>query len=74
MVALALGLALGYGFLAVWDAQVLRPKAILLRFFDPYALGLAAVLPLASAGASALVLAARLRRMDPVTILQRRNA
>ncbi|MCC7139228.1 MAG: FtsX-like permease family protein [Planctomycetes bacterium] len=73
-VALALGLALGYGFLAVWEAQVLRPRAILLRFFDPYALALSAALPLASAAAGALVLAARLRRMDPVTILQRRNA
>lgn len=72
--SLAAGLALGYGFLALWDVAVLQPKAILIRFFAPYPLVLAAVLPAVAAAASAVVLAGRLRRMDPVAVLQRRNA
>jgi hypothetical protein len=73
-VALVIGLALGFAFLAVWDRLYLAPKAILIRFFDPYPIALAAALPVAAALASAAVLAVRLRRMDPVAILQRRNA
>ncbi len=72
--ALALGLGLGYGFLAWWEAAVLRPKAILIDFFAPYPLALASALPLVAAVASAAILTLRLRRMDPVAILQRRNA
>lgn len=72
--ALALGLTLGYGFLAWWDVAVLRPKAILMDFWAPYPLLLASALPLVAAVASAAILAVRLRRMDPVAILQRRNA
>lgn len=72
--ALALGLGLGFTFLALWDAWVLRPKAILIEFFAPYPIVLAAVLPLVAALASGAILAWRLRRMDPVAILQRRNA
>jgi ABC-type antimicrobial peptide transport system permease subunit len=72
--ALVLGLGLGYGFLAWWDVAVLAPKAILIDFFAPYPLALAATLPLVAAAASAAILTLRLRRMDPVAILQRRNA
>lgn len=72
--ALLLGLGLGYGFLAWWDVAVLRPKAILIDFFAPYPLALASTLPLVAAAASAAILTLRLRRMDPVAILQRRNA
>jgi hypothetical protein len=74
LVAWALGLALGYGFLALWDAWVLAPKAILIRFFDPYAIGLASALPILASAASAAALALRLRGMDPVAVIQRRNA
>lgn len=73
-VALALGFGLGFGFLLWWDAAVLAPKAILIDFFSPYPVLLASALPLVSAVASAAVLSWRLSRMDPVTILQRRNA
>lgn len=72
--AWALGLGLGYGFLAYYDATVLAPKAILIRFFDTYPVLLASALPLLSSAASALVLAVRLSSMDPVTVIQRRNA
>jgi ABC-type antimicrobial peptide transport system permease subunit len=69
-----LGLGLGFGFLAVWRATVLEPKAILIRFVDPYAVSLATALPVVAAAASAVVLALRLARMDPVAVIQRRNA
>jgi len=74
VLAWALGLGLGYAFLAVYDRWVLVPKAILIRFFDVYPVFLASVLPLVAAAASALVLAWRLRTMDPVSVIQRRNA
>ena len=64
----------GLGFLWVWDLAVLRPKAILIRLFDSYPIALAAALPVAAAVASAAVLWWRLSRVDPVAILQRRNA
>ncbi len=72
--AWALGLGLGFAFLATYDAWVLAPKAILIRFVDPYPIALASALPLLASAASAAVLALRLSRMDPVTVIQRRNA
>lgn len=72
--ALALGVGLGLAALSLYDALVLHPKAIVIRLLDPYALVLAAVLPVVSAAASAVVLSFRLRRMDPVSVIQRRNA
>jgi hypothetical protein len=72
--ALALGLALGYGCLFAFREAVLAPRAILVDLFDPYALALAAALPAVSAAAGALVLGLRLRRVDPVAVIQRRNA
>src|SRR6185503_674338 len=73
-VAWALGLAIGFGFLFVWDRVALQPKAILIRFFDAYPICLASVLPFVAAAASAGLLALRLHRMDPVSVIQRRNA
>jgi hypothetical protein len=50
------------------------PQQIEIRFFDAYPIALASLLPLVSAAASAVVLALRLSRMDPVSVIQRRNA
>jgi hypothetical protein len=72
--AWVLGLALGYGFVTIYDRLVLAPKAILLRLFDVYPLALASALPFVAAAVSGVVLARRLHRMDPVAIIQRRNA
>jgi predicted lysophospholipase L1 biosynthesis ABC-type transport system permease subunit len=72
--ALALGLALGFGFLAVYDALFLAPKAIFIRYFDVYPIALASALPLLASAAGAIALSVRLRRMDPVAVIQRRNA
>lgn len=74
LVAWGLGLALGFGCLHLYDRAFLEPKAIEIRFFDPYPIALASLLPLVSAAASAIVLALRLSRMDPVSVIQRRNA
>jgi hypothetical protein len=74
VVALVLGLGTGFAFLAVWDRAFLEPRAIEIRFADPYAVALASVLPVVAAAASAVVLGLRLRRMDPVSVIQRRNA
>ncbi len=72
--AWVLGLALGYGFLTIYDRLVLEPKAILIRLFDTYPVALSSALPFVAAAVSAIVLARRLHRMDPVAIIQRRNA
>ena len=72
--AWALGLALGYAFVLTYDRLYLEPKAILIRRFDAYPLALASVLPFVAAAVSAAVLARRLGRLDPVQIIQRRNA
>jgi hypothetical protein len=72
--AWALGLSLGYAFVLTYDRLFLEPKAILIRLFDVYPLALASVLPFVAAAVSAAVLARRLRRLDPVAIIQRRNA
>jgi hypothetical protein len=73
-IAWALGLGLGFAFLAVWNRIALEPKAILIRFFDPYPILLASALPFVAAAVSAALLAVRLHRMDPVSVIQRRNA
>lgn len=72
--AWALGLGIGYAFVAIYDHLVLEPKAILIRVFDVYPLALASALPFVAAAVSGIVLARRLGRMDPVAIIQRRNA
>jgi hypothetical protein len=72
--SLVLGLALGYAWILLYDAYVLAPKAILIDTWAPYPLLLASSLPIVSAIASAAALSLRLRRMDPVSVVQRRNA
>ena len=67
---------LAVGLLAVWiyDKLLLEPKAIQMNIFDwrPFFLSLS--VPILSAIVTALALAVRLRRMDPVAIIQRRGA
>ena len=72
--AWALGLGLGFAFLLAYQRLVLEPKAILIRLLDAYPIELASALPLIAAATSVLVLAWRVRRMDPVAVIQRRNA
>ncbi len=72
--SLALGLALGFMWILAYDAWVLAPKAILIDYFDAYPILLSSALPVVSALVSAAALALRLRRMDPVAVVQRRNA
>jgi hypothetical protein len=72
--AWALGFALGFGFVALYDAWVLAPKAIFIDYLGAYPIVLASALPLLASAASAVALAFRLRRMDPVAVIQRRNA
>jgi hypothetical protein len=72
--AWALGLALGWACLAIYRDRVLAPRAILVDLAHPYAVALATALPAVAAAASAAVLALRLRRIDPVAVIQRRNA
>jgi hypothetical protein len=74
LASLVLGLALGAAWIAIYDAWILAPKAILIERWAPYPLLLAASLPLVASAASALVLSLRVRRMDPVAVIQRRNA
>jgi putative ABC transport system permease protein len=72
--AWALGLGIGYGFVALYERLVLAPKAIRIDLFGTYPILLASALPFVASAVSALVLARRLARLDPVAILQRRNA
>jgi hypothetical protein len=68
------GLALGVGLLAVYRHVALEPKGILMRLLDARPLVFSLAVPALSAGVSALVLAVRLHRMDPVAVIQRRGA
>jgi hypothetical protein len=74
LVAWALGFAAGYAWLGFWRARFLEPRAIDVDFLDPYTIALASALPLLSAAAGAVAVVWRLRRLDPVAIVQRRNA
>jgi hypothetical protein len=74
VLAWALGFAAGYAWLAVWRARFLEPRAIDVDFADPYTIALATALPLLSAAAGAAAVVWRLGRLDPVAVIQRRNA
>lgn len=67
------GLALGIGVVALYKQWVLEPKGIDMRVFDHRPILYSASVPLLSAIASAGALAVRLRRVDPVAIIQRRG-
>jgi hypothetical protein len=67
------GLALGFATLAVYRAVALEPKGILMHLWDTRPLYFSFAVPVLSSGISALALATRLHRMDPVAVIQRRG-
>ncbi len=66
---------LAVGLLVVWlyDRFLLEPKAIQMDVFDARPFFFSLSVPLLSALVTAVALSARLRRMDPVAIIQRRG-
>jgi hypothetical protein len=68
------GLALGFGVLAVYRDVALEPKGILIRLLDVRPVLWSLTVPALSCLVSAVALALRLRRMDPVAVIQRRGA
>lgn len=67
------GLALGVGVVAVYDALVLAPKALVMDVIDPRPFLFSLMVPVLSALVSTVALAVKLHRMDPVTVIQRRG-
>lgn len=70
----ALGLVLGLAVLAAYRALVLEPRGILMQLLDARPLLASLSVPLLATVVGALALRARIRRMDPVAVLQRRGA
>lgn len=70
----AVGLGLGLLIVALYDHWLLDPKAIVIRRVDPEAILYTFAVPVLATAASAVALALRLRRMDPVAVIQRRGA
>ncbi|MFM8978910.1 MAG: FtsX-like permease family protein [Planctomycetia bacterium] len=70
----ALGLLLGLGAVATYRALVLEPRGILMHLLDARPLAASLAVPLLATAVGALALRARIRRMDPVAVLQRRGA
>lgn len=70
----SLGLLLGLGVVAAYRALVLEPRGILMQLLDLRPLAASLAVPLLATVVGALALRARIRRMDPVAVLQRRGA
>jgi hypothetical protein len=68
------GLGLGFAALVLWRNLALEPKGILIELWDPRPLWFSLAVPVLSTVVSALALSTRLRRMDPVAVIQRRGA
>ena len=68
-----LGLLMGVGVVALYTRLVFEPRGILVEVLDPDPLLYSVVVPVLSAIASAVGLAWRLGRMDPVAVIQRRG-
>lgn len=69
----ALGVGVGIAALAAFEHFWLEPKGIVLWVVELRPIVHSLSVPVLSAGVSALALAHRLRRMDPVAIIQRRG-
>lgn len=69
----ALGLALGLLILFVYRGAALEPKGIRMHVLDARPILFSLAVPVLSALVSAVALSRRLRRMDPVAVLQRRG-
>ncbi|MDA1194716.1 MAG: FtsX-like permease family protein [Planctomycetota bacterium] len=67
------GLALGLLGVWIYDQVWLAPQGILLRVLDPRPLLFSMSVPVLSTLTGAIALARRLRRMDPVAVIQRRG-
>ena len=69
-----LGLLAGHGLLALYQRVSLDPRGIVMHMPDPLPVALSAMVPVLSTLIAGLVLWRRLRRMDPVAVMQRRGA
>ena len=68
-----IGIVVGWLVLYAYDVLVFEPRGFLVRLLDARPLVASSMLPLVSVLASVTALGARLYRMDPVAILQRRE-
>lgn len=68
-----LGLALGLGIFAVFRETVMAPRGIPLPFWQPGAILVSLVLPLVAQAFAVVTVLGKLRRLDPVTIIERRG-
>jgi len=69
-----LGAAMGLLGLRIYDRLALQPRGILVHVWDPAALLASAAIPFLAVSVGALALRRSLRRIDPVTVIQRRGA
>lgn len=67
------GLGLGVAAVAAYDALLLKPKALVMDVVDPRPFLYSLMVPVLSAVVSTVVVALRLRHMDPVSVIQRRG-
>lgn len=68
-----IGLGLGVAAVAVYDHVWIEPKALVMDVIDPRPFLFSLMVPVLSAIVSGVALALRLRRMDPVALIQRRG-
>ena len=71
--AWAAGLALGMALLAVFRSGFLEPRGIFLPLLQASALGVSAALPFVALIFAATTVFGRLKRLDPVAIIERRG-
>jgi hypothetical protein len=72
-VSWTLGLALGAAVFAAFRALVMEPRGIPLPFWQPGPLLISLILPVVAQAFAVVTVLGRLRRLDPVTIIERRG-
>ena len=73
LVGWVVGLGLGVSVVAVYDALVLAPKALVMDVIDPRPFFFSLMVPVLSALVSTVAVTVKLHRMDPVAVIQRRG-
>jgi hypothetical protein len=73
LVGWILGLGLGVAVVAFYDAVWLQPKALVMDVIDPRPFLFSLMVPILSALAGTVAVASKVRRMDPVAVVQRRG-
>lgn len=68
-----LGLALGLGIFEAFRVVVMEPRGIPLPFWQPGPLLISLILPLIAQAFAVVTVLGKLRRLDPVTIIERRG-